>query len=53
LRPARVGALPNAASSRRYHRTDWQNEKEEQSAKLRLDGRDRITEGIVTPRAAT
>ena len=43
-----MGALPNVASSRRYQRTDWQKEKEEQGAKLGLDGWDRITEGIVT-----
>jgi hypothetical protein len=43
-----MGALPNVASSRRYHRTDWRKEKWEQGAKLGLDGRDRITEGWVS-----
>jgi hypothetical protein len=43
-----MGALPNVASSRRYHRTDWRKEKWLQGAKLGLDGRDRITEGWVS-----
>jgi hypothetical protein len=43
-----MGALPNVASSRRYHRTDWRKEKWEQGAKLGIDGRDRITEGWVS-----
>jgi hypothetical protein len=48
IRLRTMGALPNVASSRRYHRIDWRIEKREQGAKLGLDGRDRITEGIVT-----
>jgi hypothetical protein len=43
-----MGALPNVASSRRYHRTDWRKEKWVQGAKLGLDGRDRIIEGWVS-----